>query len=582
MVYDIPASGHAASGTSALRAGVTYLLVGAAWILLSDRLVAGVVRDPDVLSRVQTLKGWFFVAASAGLIWGLVRREARRLRRSEARLAAFGEQGIAGTYVLVEGRLVHANAHFAHIFGYPLRRLEGMPALELVVEGDRERLRRSLLDDEGDGMLLTTHRFTGLRGDGSMADLEVFGRAVEWGGKRAVAGLVLDVTERVRLEEKLRQAARMDALGNLTGAVAHDFNNFLTGILGNLDLMLSDPEGGSRELRANLELVRDSAARAASLTGQLLTFSRGRAFHHRPIDPNRHLRELAGFLESLCQGGQKLVLELEDELAPVVLDPVALDQLVVNLFVNAKDAVRSRGTITIRTRSERAPRRLPEVHIEVVDDGVGIPAYDLSRIFEPFFTTKERGTGLGLATVRGIVDEVRGHLAVESEPGRGTTVRASFPAAAATASERSGSVPAATVTALASPPATILVVDDDDAVRKVVSAALSRIGHRTLVAPTAAEAERTLRAVRGEIDLVISDVSLPGLSGPELVATMRREYPGLRVLFTSGYRPDEASEHFELLNASPFLDKPFSLEDLRSAVAEALGSAEPRRDSSAM
>jgi two-component system cell cycle sensor histidine kinase/response regulator CckA len=582
MVYDIPDRGHTAAGTSALRAGVTYLLAGVVWIVVSDHVATAVVHDPHVLSRLQTLKGWFFVAASAGFIWWLVRREVGRLRRSEAHLAAFGEQSIAGTYVIVEGRLVHANARFAHIFGYPLRRLEGMPALELVVEGERERLSRSLLEDEGDGLLLATHRFTGLCADGSTADLELFGRAVDWGGRRAVAGLVLDVTERVRLEEKLRQAARVDALGNLTGAVAHDFNNFLTGILGNLDLMLSDPEGGSRELRANLELVRDSAARAASLTGQLLTFSRGRVFHHRPIDPNRHLQELAGFLESLCQGGQRLVLDLEDRLPPVVLDPVALDQLVVNLFVNAKDAVGSQGTITIRTKSERAPRALPEVHIEVVDDGVGIAAPDLSRIFEPFFTTKERGTGLGLATVRSIVDEVRGHLAVDSESGRGTTVRASFPAAAGAVSERSGSTPAATVTALASPPATILIVDDDDAVRKVVSAALKRIGHRTLVAPTAAEAERTLVAARGEIDLVISDVSLPDVSGPELVAAMRREHPGLRVLFTSGCRPAETSEHFELLSVSPFLDKPFSLEDLRSAVAEALGSTGPRRESSAM
>jgi len=581
MVYDIPDRGHTAVRTSAFRVGISYLLAGVVWILLSDRALAAMVQDPGLLSQLQTLKGWFFVAASAGFIWWLVQREVRRVGRSEAHLAAFGEQRIAGTYVIVGGRLVHANARFADIFGHPLPRLEGMAALELVVEEDRERLRRSLLEEEGEGVALGTHRFTGRRADGSTADLEVFGRAVEWDGKRAVAGLVLDVTERVRLEEKLRQASRVDALGNLTGAVAHDFNNFLTGILGNLDLMLSDPAGGSRKLRANLELVRDSAARAASLTGQLLTFSRGRVFHHRPIDPNRHLQELAGFLESLCQGGQKLVLDLQRGLPPVVLDPVALDQLVVNLFVNAKDAVGSQGTITIRTWSDRARGALGEVHVEVVDDGVGIPPSDLSRIFEPFFTTKERGTGLGLATVRGIVDEVRGHLAVDSEAGRGTSVRASFPSASAAASERSASTHAATVTALASPPATILVVDDDDAVRKVVSAALKRIGHRTLAAPTAAEAERTLRAARGEIDLVISDVNLPDLSGPELVTAMRRAHPGLRVLFTSGYRPEEASEHFELLESSPFLDKPFSLEDLRRAVAGALGPAGPRRETSA-
>ncbi len=246
MVYHNPDRRHAAVRTSALRVGVSYLFAGVVWILLSDHVLAAFVHDAALLSRLQTLKGWFFVAASAGLIWWLVQREVRRLRRSEAHLAAFAEQGIAGTYVIAAGRLVHANARFADIFGHALEGLEGMPALDLVIEGDRERLRRTLEEEAAaERLLLATQRFTGLCADGSTVDLEVFGRVVEWDGRRAVAGLVLDVSERVRLEEKLRQAARVDALGNLTGAVAHDFNNFLTGILGNLDLMLSDPAGGS-------------------------------------------------------------------------------------------------------------------------------------------------------------------------------------------------------------------------------------------------------------------------------------------------------------------------------------------------
>ncbi len=586
MVHNLNDRRRAAVRTSALRVGLVYLFAGALWIVLSDRLVQAVAHDAVVVSQFQTLRGWLFVAASALLIWWLVRREVRRVQESEAHLAALGEQGIAGTYVIVDGRFARVNARFADIFGYPFEQVQGMSARDLVAGEDRERIERSIAAREGGSEELARHHFTGLRADGSRVEVESFGRVIDWNGRRAVAGLILDVSERVQLQEKLRQAARVDELGNLTGAVAHDFNNFLTGILGNLDLMLQDPGGGSPELRASLEVVRDSAARAASLTGQLLAFSRGGAFHHRPIDPNRHLRELSRFLESLCQGGQTLALDLEEGIPAVVLDPVALDQLVVNLFVNAKDAVGQRGEITIRTRSERPRGEPPEVHIEVVDDGVGMCPAVQARIFEPFFTTKERGTGLGLATVRGIVDEVRGHLTVDSEAGRGTTIRVSLFASLGRASEAPAAARApqrgATVTALACPPATILVVDDDAAVRKVVGSALTRIGHRTLSAATAGEAERTLTRIRGDVDLVICDINLPDLTGPELVGRLHREHPALRVLFTSGFRPSEDHEHAEILAEWPFLDKPFSLEDLRGAVADALGplpAAEPLKES---
>jgi hypothetical protein len=549
-----------------------YLLVGVLWIVLSDRVVATLTDDAALLSDFQTLKGWLFVAASAALITWLVRREVRRVQESEAHLAALGEQSIAGTYVVVDGRFARVNARFAEIFGYPIERLQGMPVLDVVDGEDRERVGTSIAQGEAGADEMARQIFTGLRADGSTVEVEAFGRAIDWNGQRAVAGLVLDVGERVQLQEQLRQAARVDELGNLTGAVAHDFNNFLTGILGNLDLMLQDPAGGSPELRGNLELVRDSAARAASLTGQLLAFGRGGAFHHRPIDPNRHLRELSRFLESLCQGAQTLTLDLEEGVPAVVLDPVALDQLVVNLFVNAKDAVGKRGTITIRTRSERPRGEPPEVHIEVVDDGVGMSPAVQARIFEPFFTTKERGTGLGLATVRGIVDEVRGHLSVDSQADRGTTVRVSLTASAVGALEASGATRGATVTALANPPATILVVDDDAAVRKVVGSALTRIGHRTVSAATAGEAERTLAGLRGDVHLLICDINLPDLSGPELVVRIRREHPAIHVLFTSGCRPAEGGEHADVLASAPFLDKPFSLEDLRAAVADAIAA----------
>lgn len=571
--------------TAALRVGLLYLLAGVCWIAVADGLLPLLLRGTPTLLAFQAMEGWLFVLVSAALVGWLVRREVHRAQES-GELAPLGDQGLAGTYVVVDGRFARVNDRCAEIFGYTVEQMEGMAPLDLVTDDHRDRVEASISAGVAHPGELTRNHFTALRRDGQPIDVEAFARAIEWKGRPAVAGLVLDVTERVQLEEKLRQAARVDELGNLTGAVAHDFNNFLTGILGNLDLMLQDPEGGSSELRANLELVRDSAARAASLTGQLLSFSRGGSFHHRPIDVSRHLRDLSRFLDSLCQNGQSLAVDLEENLPAVVLDPVALDQLVVNLFVNAKDAVGKSGTITIRTRSERPRGEPPEVHVEVVDDGIGMSPVVQARIFEPFFTTKERGTGLGLATVRGIIDEVRGHLSVDSEPGRGTTMRVSLVAAAdgiGGAAEAAGAARGATVTALANPAATILVVDDDASVRKVVSSALTRIGHRTLSAATAGEAERAFAGIRGDVDLLICDVNLPDLSGPELVTRIRRDHPDLRVLFTSGCRPTEDGEHGAVLSSAPFLDKPFSLEDLRGAVAATLAptlSSEDARRSS--
>ncbi|MGD8322566.1 MAG: ATP-binding protein, partial [Gemmatimonadota bacterium] len=453
--------------TSAARVGLSYLVVGALWILLSDRILAAWVSDPSLLVRLQTYKGSLFVVVSAVLIWWLVRREVKRVHRSEGYLAVLSEQSIAGTYVIRHGRMAFTNKRFAEIFGYPDRKaVLGMGVEKLIAEEDRQGMLASIQDREA-GLLDVAHQtFKGLRADGSQVQLEVFGRTIMWDGERAVAGLLLDITERRRLEQKLRQAASVEALGSLTGAVAHDFNNFLTGIMGNLDLVLGNLREDPEEMRTSLQLVRDSAARAASLTGQLLTFSKGRTFHHRAIDVNRHLRELSDFLTSLCEGGQELRLELASNLPLVMLDPVALDQLVLNLFVNAKDAVGPRGTITVRTRSTSAEGEMPEVFIEVEDSGAGMPQEVLDQIFEPFFTTKEQGTGLGLATVRSIVEEARGHLLVQSEAGRGTTMTAAFPPAPTSARERSVAVVQGQVSAGPHAPTTVLVVDDDAAVRR--------------------------------------------------------------------------------------------------------------------
>lgn len=311
--------------TSSVRVAGTYLVAGVLWIVLSDRLLAAVIRDAGALSAIQTLKGWFFVAVSAALIAWLVAREARRLSRTEARLEAFAGQGIVGTFAVQSGRIVHANARLAEIFGYALEDVHGMRALDLVDPEHRERLREADPMSDVAEYGAVRRRFAGLRRDGNAVDVELHGRMTEWNGTPALAGVVLDISDSVRLHQRLRQAGRLEALGEVTGAVAHDFNNFLTGILGNLELVMDDIARDPLAAEESLRLVRDAATRAANLTGQLLSFSRGRTFQHRPLDPNQHLEGLSGFLRSLAGRGQTLTMELMPGVPLILLDPMALD-----------------------------------------------------------------------------------------------------------------------------------------------------------------------------------------------------------------------------------------------------------------
>ena len=548
--------------TSAARVAAVYLAVGVSWILLSDRALAVLVHDPATLSTLQTLKGWFFVSMSALFIGWLVGKELRKAARTQSQFEALAGQGIVGTFAIQRGRLVHANARLAELFGYAAEELEGMRVLELVAPNDRQSMRARGGDGQGP---VVRRRFTGKRKDGSILQAEVHGRITDWDGQPAMAGILLDISDHVRLHDRLRQAGRLEALGEVTGAVAHDFNNFLTGILGNLDLVLTDIEEDPAAAEESLLLVRDAASRAANLTGQLLSFSRGRSFQHRPIDVNEHLLKLVGFLRSLTSGGQTVSLELTEDVPPILLDPVALDQLLVNLFVNAKQAIALDGHIVIRTRS-RVSSAGADVFIEVQDNGMGMPTDILDRIFEPFFTTKERGTGLGLATVRSIMDEARGHLTVDSTPGAGTTVRLIFPEAAhVLITERTGPIEPPDLEAPRS--GRILILDEDAAVGRVMATALRRCGYSTMEAGTADDLSIHGDLVDAPLDLVILDGDINPQRRDALVEQVRRLHPDRPILLTTG-----TNSPFE--TAAPrtaVLAKPFSVDELLSAVDAAFG-----------
>ncbi|HWP35097.1 MAG TPA: GAF domain-containing protein [Thermodesulfobacteriota bacterium] len=397
-----------------------------------------------------------------------------------------------------------------------------------------------------------------------------------------------DISERKALEAQLRQSQKMEAVGQLAGGVAHDFNNLLTAIAGYADLLLAHLPPGD-PLRRDAEEIRRAVHRAADLTGQLLAISRRQVLVPRLLDLNEVVSGMAAMLRRLIGEAIELVLHLDPSLGPVKADPTHLTQVLLNLAVNARDAMPGGGTLAIETGNvlldEAAARRRVGlrpgryVRLTVRDTGCGMDAATQARIFEPFFTTKPpgRGTGLGLSTVYGIVRQSGGHIEVDSAPGAGATFtillpRAEEQPAAAPAPAAAGPGPGEPSRAPARPPAeaTVLVVEDEEGVRELVREVLVQQGYRVLLAPHGAAALAVAAGYRGAIDLLLTDLVMPHLSGRELARRLLAERPALRILFVSGYADTALPPAAGPDGRAAFLPKPFSPHRLVRAGRELL------------
>ena len=363
--------------------------------------------------------------------------------------------------------------------------------------------------------------------------------------------------ERNRLEQEARQSQKMEAVGQLAGGVAHDFNNLLTAIIGYADIAVMRDRGGEE-----IAEIRRAADRAAELTQQLLAFSRRQMVQPKVVDLNGVVEETARLLDRLV--GDHITLMVEPAPEPVLteIDPGQLDQVLVNLAVNARDAMESGGTLTITTKNDG-----DTVTLTVRDTGIGMDATTQQRAFDPFFTTKEqgRGTGLGLSTVYGIVQQAGGTVALESMPGSGTTFVITLPSTQkALDAARSGQAP----TGPPSGSETILLVEDEDVVRDLIAASLVSFGYRVL---TAEAPSRALEIAASEnFDLLLTDVVMPEMNGRELALMLQAQRPSLRVLYTSGYASHVLLEKGDLSETTSFLQKPFPLDVLACRVREML------------
>ena len=449
--------------------------------------------------------------------------------------------------------------------------------IEVVPEADFDEFRATI-----DGVFATGVPVSGLprkrqRKDGSLVDVQISAAPVRdtAGGVREVVVYYVDVTEHRRLEEALRQSQKMEAIGQLAGGVAHDFNNLLTIIDSHLQFMEECIAAGS-PLADDLQQVKAASARAASLTRQLLAFSRRQVMRPRVVDVNAVVAEIVKMLHRLI--GEDVVLRIEPgaELWRVRADPGQLEQVLFNLAVNARDAMPGGGTLTIRTRNVTRDGATAgaggreHVLLEVADTGVGMDAATRARAFEPFFTTKEvgKGTGLGLATVYGIVTQSGGSLECDTAPGRGTTIQILLPR---TADEPER--PAAPGRGPCPPDRgqRVMLVEDDDAVRGVTARALRHLGYTVHEARGGVEA---LAMVEGgtPVDLLVTDLVMPAMSGSELVARLRAGGRELAVLLVSGYTEDEFVRRGALPAGVSFLPKPFSAAELAEKVRQVLAA----------
>ncbi len=502
------------------------------------------------------------------------RRVEDELRRSETKYRELVEHATYGIYrATADGCFQSANPALVEMLGYESEAelLEAEQCQDTYAnETERERLIQSCGNME---------RIVGMemewgRKDGRRVTVRLSGRPLtnQRGELDAYQMLAEDVTERRVLEAQLRQAQKMEAIGQLTGGIAHDFNNVLTVILANADLIASGLPRELTQVRADVEDVQTAARRGSTLIRKLLGFSRRERLEVHPTDLTHLLAELSGVLKRVVPESIEIQLIAGEPDATVLADPGAVEQIVLNLATNARDAMPDGGILRIEvTRTwldegYRATHPWVEpgeyVCITCSDTGMGMDASTLERVFEPFFTTKPpgEGTGLGMAMIYGLVKQHGGYVHVYSEVEQGTTVNVYFPAASAEAGSAVDEV--IRLEDLRGRGETILLVEDEDGIRRATKRALEGRGYVVLLAENGEEALDVFRRHEQEIDLIVSDLVMPRLGGRQFYEALKREGKDPRILFTSGYSVDDVKAGTGFLRDVPFLHKPWTLTDL--------------------
>ncbi|VFU12526.1 conserved hypothetical protein [anaerobic digester metagenome] len=475
-----------------------------------------------------------------------------------------------------DGNIVEANESAEKFYGYSKKELLRMRIQEIsMLSPEQMKAEMEKAEHMKQSCFESRHRLA----DGSVRDVEVFSSVIDISGKTFLHSIIHDITDKRNVEEKYRQAQKIEAVGQLAGGVAHDYNNMLTVILGYTELALKKV-GPSDPLRSDLIEVQNAAKQSARITRQLLAFARKQAMEPKVLDLNESITTMLKILRRLIGEDVDLIWRPGADVWPVYIDPSQLDQILVNLCTNAKDAIAGVGKIIIETDNATFDEAYCKNHddfipgdftmVSVSDDGCGMDRETLNNIFEPFFTTKElgKGTGLGLSTVYGIVKQNKGFINVYSETGKGTVFRIYLPRHEGERIETSLDQKDETHQSNGE---TVLLVEDDRAILKLSRKFLETLGYRVLMADTPSQALVLAKEHAGDIDLLVTDVIMPEMNGRELYNSLCALYPNMKVLFMSGYSANVITYRDILDEGMIFLQKPFSIQDLARKVRKALG-----------
>jgi PAS domain S-box-containing protein len=505
-----------------------------------------------------------------------LRESEEKFRRAESKYRNLIEVAPEAISVVEKGKVIFFNSHLPEIFGYSPQEMQGISLKALLSDEDLADA-MMIYASRAEGGVAAKSIFRYLSKQGKVLWVETVGQRIEWEGRSAVLYFSSDVTERKNLEQQFAQAQKMEAVGQLTGGVAHDFNNIIQVITGYGEILLNERLSEENHLLL-LEMTK-AARKAADLTQQLLSFSRKQVLRLRAVDAKSFIRSAQTMLERVV--GEKVELRtlIDSTTGNFLADPSQIERILMNLAINARDVMPSGGELTIETsnctfdeaylRDHPGAKKGHYVRIAVSDTGSGMGQETLSHIYEPFFTTKARGkgTGLGLSTVYGIVKQSEGYISCHSELGKGTTFAIYLPL---TLKEADPPLGAPQGTSAAKGTEQLLLVDDDPSVRTMAKIILEKAGYIVTEASSAEDVLSEAAVYCSSIKLLVTDVVLPRMNGKELACTLQKLSPNLKVLYVSGYTSDVLSHNGALEQDVNFIQKPFDSSELLTKVREIL------------
>jgi two-component system, cell cycle sensor histidine kinase and response regulator CckA len=503
------------------------------------------------------------------------------LKESEQKFRKIVENTNDAIYVIKGKEFVMINQKFEEIFGYSWDEINasGFTFIDLLDEDSIPIIEQRRRQRERGERISDRIAFIGKTKTGKKLNLEASLSTIDWVGSAAVLGVLRDFTSQKQLEDQLRHSQKIEAVGRLAGGLAHDFNNILTAISGYAEL-LSVQVGDHMELKNNVIEIMNAANRATRLIQQLLAFSRRQVLQPIPVNLNDIIMSIKTLLHRIIGEDIEVNTYLDQHLGTMEIDPALVEQVIMNLAINSRDAMPKGGKLTIETFNTELSTEYSETHPDVIpgryvafaisDTGVGIAKEIMSQIYEPFFTTKERGkgTGLGLSTVYGIVKQSGGHIWCYSEVERGTTFKIYFPRVDKEIREP---IPQTALTdQLPHGTETILIAEDEESVRKLCSNMLQNLGYQILQAKDGIEGFKIFQGYKKPIHLLLTDVMMPGLNGKELSDKLLKISPDLKVMFISGYTDNAIVSHGVLDPGLTFLQKPFTPQLLAGKIRELL------------